>query len=104
MAVAGRGVHVQVAFQVALLNQPGKAAVRGTLDLAQVFAHLGRNPIHAQGGVNLLLGSRGNHRLVVQPRQRPLAERVTHLEGPLAQRDIVRLGAGKVLQRRAIAG
>ncbi len=36
--------------------------------------------------------------------QRPLAERVAHLESALPQRDVVRLGAGEVLQCRAIAG
>ena len=42
--------------------------------------------------------------VVVEPRQRPLAERVAHLERALAQRHVVRLGAGKVLQRRAVGG
>ena len=55
-------------------------------------------------GVNLFLGGGGHGRAVVEPRQRPLAQRVAHLERPLPQRDVVRLGAGKVLQRRAIGG
>ena len=104
VAVGGGGVHVHVAADVGRLNEPGKAAVRGTLDLAQVLAHLGRHPVHAERGINLFLGCRRDDRLVVQPRQRPLAERVAHLERALAERHVVRLGSGKVLQRRAVGG
>ena len=55
-----------------------------------------------EGGVNLFLGGRGDDGFVVEPGERPLAQRVAHFEGALAQGDVVRLGAGKVLQRRAV--
>ena len=64
----------------------GSCVVRGGFDLAQVLAHLGRHPVHAQRGVDLFFGGRGHGRVVVEPRQRPLAERVAHLERALAQR------------------
>ncbi len=60
MAVAGGGVHVQVALDVSCLDQPGQRVAGGGLDLAEVLAHLGRHPVHAEGGVDLLFGGRGD--------------------------------------------
>ena len=60
VSVGGIGVHVQVAAQVGLLNEPGQRVAGGSLNLAQVLAHLGRHPVHAQGGVDLFLGGGGN--------------------------------------------
>ena len=96
------GMHVHVAADVDFLNQPGKGVVGGRLDLAQVFAQLGRNPLHVQRSIDLFFGGRGDDGIIVQPGQRPFAERVAHLESPLAQGHVVRLGPGKVLQRRAV--
>ena len=83
-------------------DEPRQGVVRGGFDFAEVFAHLGRHPVHAQRGVDLFFGGRGHDGAVVEPGQRPLAQRVAHFEGALAQRDVVRLGAGEVLERRAI--
>src|SRR3712207_7566335 len=46
-AVGGDGVHVDVAAQVALLDEAREPAVRGSLELAPPLAQLGRDPAQA---------------------------------------------------------
>ena len=74
----------------------------GGFDLATVLAQFGRNPVEAERGVDFFFGGGGDRRAVFEPRQRVFAERVAHLERALAQGDVVHLGAGEVLQRRAV--
>ena len=95
---------MQVAAQVGSLNEPGQRVAGGGFNLAQVLAQFGRNPVHAQGGVDILFGGGGNCRVVVKTGQRPLAERVAHLECALAKGHVVRLGAGEVLQGGPVGG
>jgi hypothetical protein len=51
-------VEVDQTLQVARFDEPGKAAVRGGLDLSHSLAQLGGNPGKMEGGVDLFFGSR----------------------------------------------
>ena len=101
-AVGGGGVHVHVAADVGRLDEAGQGVVGGGFDFAEVFAQLGGHPVHAEGGVDLLFGGGGDDGVVVEPGEGPFAEGVAQFEGALAEGDVVRLGAGEVLQRRAV--
>ncbi len=81
----------------------GRACLGGGLDLAKIFAHFGRHPVHLEGGVNLFFGCGGDGGLVVEAGESPFAQCVTHFQGALAERNVVGLGAGKVLERRTVA-
>ncbi len=59
-AVAGGGVHVHVAADVGERDDAGQRVCSGGFDFAQVLAHLGRHPVHAEGGVDLLFGGGGD--------------------------------------------
>jgi hypothetical protein len=98
------GVHVHVAADIFLANQLGKSTLRSGVDLAEVLAELGRDPCEVEGGVDLLFCRGGDYGVIVEAGQRPLAERVAHLEGALAEGDVVVLGSGEVLERRAVGG
>src|SRR5215469_12938452 len=103
VAVAGGGVHVEIALDVRRLDETGQVTFCRGLDFAEVLAHLRRNPVHLESGIDLFFGSTCNYGLVIQTRQRPFAEGVAHLERALAKGDIVGFGAGKVLKSCAIA-
>ena len=60
--VARGSVHVHVPADVARLNNLRQFMLRGTLNLTQALAHLGRNPLHPQRGIDLFLGRRGHGR------------------------------------------
>ena len=70
----------------------------------RVFAQLRRNPGEAQRFVNFFFG-RAGHALVRRPtrEQAVFVQREAHLQRALAQRDVVFLAAGEILQRRAVA-
>src|SRR5437764_1342572 len=54
--VRGGGVAVQVAHEVLDGDEVGERAARSGLQLAAALAQLGRDPGHAEPGVDLLLG------------------------------------------------
>ena len=83
------------------LQQLRQGVVLGGLDFSLVFAQLRRNEIELELGVNLLFTLAGHRLVVLQIGQAVFAERETHLQGALAQRHVVRLGAGEVLHGRA---
>ena len=98
IAVAGVGVAMEIAADVAQLDQLGQLALFGGLDLAAVLAQLGRDPRHAEALVDLLLGgAAGGHAggVVEDP---VLGDVQPAPDGRLAQRHVVLLGAREVLQ------
>src|SRR5579864_1925968 len=67
------------------------------VDLTQVFAHLRRDVVELQFGVDLFLGFARDRLLSFQRGEAVFVQGVPHLEGALAQGDVVRLGASEVL-------
>ena len=59
-AVAGGGVHLQVAANVGEFDEVREAMFFGGFDLAGVFAQLGRNEIELELGVDLFFGGAGD--------------------------------------------
>ena len=93
---------MQVAAQVGELDQLRQLARRARLRSSpQILAQLGRNPGQPDGGVDRLLGLAGDPALAAEHAV------LVDLEAPLLRhapdRDVVRLGAGEVQQRRAVA-
>ena len=92
-------MHVQVAADLADLDQGGQAVLASGLDLAAVLAQLRRDPCHAEPRVHLGLVLAGQHLAGLDLLDAVLA----HLEpGPhrrLAQRHVVVLRAGEVLEQ-----
>src|SRR5208283_5320432 len=60
VAVAGGGVHVHVAANVVERDDAGQRVRGGSVDLAEILPHLRRQPVHAEGGVDFLLGGGGH--------------------------------------------
>ncbi len=54
-AIGPRRVRVEVAPDVVQLDERGEPVLKGGFDLAAVLAQLGRDPVHAQRGEDLLL-------------------------------------------------
>ena len=42
------------------IDDAGQRVFSGGVNFAQVLAHLGRHPVHAEGGVDLLFGGGGD--------------------------------------------
>ena len=74
----------------------------GGFDFAAIFAQLRRNEVELQLGVDLFFGRAGHAPLAFQRGQGVFVERVAHLSGAAAQRDVVLLRAGEVDQRGAV--
>jgi hypothetical protein len=79
-AVAGGGVHLQVAAHVGNLHEVRQAMFLRGFDFAGVFAQLGRNEIEFELGVDLFLGGAGHAALALERRQIVFVERVAHLD------------------------
>ncbi len=102
VAVAPVGVQVQVAFEVAVFDEPGQPARSGRCDLAVVLAELRRDEVQPQELINI-----GFRVTLVHPAGGGLLDPVladlhTLGNGQFPQGDIVFLGAGEVLQQVAI--
>ena len=97
-------MHVHVAAQVGLLDQPREAAVRRSLELAAALAQLGRDPRHAEPLVDLLLG-RAERRLAGRVVEDPvLGDVQAAADRRLAQLHVVLARAGEVLEQVAELG
>ena len=59
------------------------------VDLAQILAHLRRNVVELELGVDLFFCLAGDGLLAFERGQAVLVERVSHFEGALAQGDVV---------------
>src|SRR5215475_5553296 len=69
----------------------------GEVDLAQVLAHLGRDIVELELGVDFFFGFSGNRFLAFKSGETVLVQRVAHLQRALAKRDVVGLRSGEVL-------
>ena len=97
-AVGFGGVHVYVTLQIFDRNQV-RQGVRGSgIDLALVFAQLGRNVVEIESGVNFLFGFSRHRLFCLQVGQAVLAKGVAHLESALAERNVVGFRSGEILQ------
>lgn len=100
--VARVGVDVEVALDVAVIEDGREAVGEGELDLAAVLAHLGRNPGQAEGGVDLLLG--GARDLPLALEDAVLGDLEAFVLGHGAELDVVGLGAREILEGGAVLG
>ncbi len=98
LAVAGeRRVHVEVATQVLEREPRGQLARLGSLDLAAVLAHGGRDERQVERPVDRLLGLGCDHVAGLGVAQAVLVQEPAPGQGALPELDVVRLGAGEVL-------
>ena len=102
-AVALRGVRVQVALDVLHLDQPGQAPRLRGRHLAPVLAQLRRYEGQAQGAVDVLLRGARDLRARLHLEHAVLVQLQLPPHRALADGDVVGLGAGEVLERRAQA-
>ena len=101
--VARGCVHLQVAANVREIDEVGQAMLGSCVDFAGVFAQLRRNEIEAQLGVDVLLRRAGHRPLGLECGERVFVQRVAHLDGAAAKRDVVFLRSREIEQRGAVA-
>jgi hypothetical protein len=89
LAVGFDGVHVHVALKIVKRDQSGQRVFFRGIDLAQIFAQLGRNVIELELGVDLFFALAGDRLLGFEIGEAVFVEGVTHLEGALAQGNVV---------------
>ena len=99
VTVGESGVHVKVAADVLELDQLGEAAVACRRELAAVLAQLGRDPLHAELLVDLLLGRAGDRVAALLVGDPVLAHMQAALDGGRPQRLVVPARAGEVLEQ-----
>ena len=101
-AVAFGGVHVEIAAHVAEFDQFRKAIgaidQRSGIKFARVFAEFGRNPGVAKAFVDFGFAGPGYTLIIFDREEAVFVERETLANGGGAERDIVLLAAGEVLQ------
>ena len=95
-------MQVQVALHVALDHELRQLAFVRGLELARVLAQLRRDPLVAEPLVDPLLARVLQLLARLDDGDRVLADREPLLHGALAQRDVVVLRAGEVLQQVAV--
>ena len=101
-ARVGRGVRVdvEVAEEVGLLHEARQPSRLGRLDLARPLAELRGDERQAHRAENLLLRGAAEP-LAATVEDAVLGELHAHLHRPGAERDVVGLGAGEVVERGA---
>ena len=99
-AVGVLAVHVQVAANVVLGDELGQAPCHGRLDLAPVFPQFGRDPGQIDAGVHLFLLGAADAAGAAE--DAVFVDLQAALHGQAANGDVVRLGAGEVLQGGAV--
>ena len=92
---------VQVALDVGKRDQLRQEALEGGLDLAVVLAQLGLDVRQSDLCVGFLLGAAGDLGVILE--DAVLVHLQAALHAPAAHRDVVRLGPGEIVQRRAVA-
>ena len=100
-AVGRIGVDVEVAADIARLDQPGKLPSERGLDLARVLPKLGRDPREPDRRVHLFLRLAGHALATGIAEDAVLGDLEPLPHGHLADADIVLLGAGEVDERGA---
>ena len=81
----------------------GSARRAGGVDLAAHLAQLRRNPVEAERGVDVFLALAGDAHVVRGPEQAVFVQLEAEADRAVAQRDVVGLRSGEVLQRGAAA-
>ena len=94
---------MQIAGEIADLDERRQAALTRRLELARVLAQLRRDEVVAEMAVDLFLRLGGEHCPSLDSRDAVLGDREATANGILAQRDVVILRAAEVLQQVAIA-
>ena len=94
---------MEVAAEVAAGDQPRQPPRLGRLDLAPVLAQLRRDPHEAERLVDPLFGLAGDGEAGGDVEQAVLVQLAAAGDGAVAQRDVVGLRSGEVLERRATA-
>ena len=97
-----RRVAVELADEVARLDERRQAAVARGLELAAVLAQLGRDEGVAEEAVELLLGAEAVHLARLDHGDAVLGDGQSATLRVLAQRDVVVLRAGEVLEQAAV--
>ena len=87
---------MQIALQLPQLDQPGQLALTRGLDLAAVFAQLGRDERQTERAIHIGFG-RTQGLAAVLAQQGMFAERQAARLSQLTQPDVVILAAGEVL-------
>ena len=100
-AIGPIGMDMQIAADVVDADQTRQRAGLGERDLAAVLAHFRRDIGKAELPVDLFLGSAGDAPLA--RKQAIFVQFPFMVVGDAAQGDVMRLGAGKIEQRGAIA-
>ncbi len=103
LAVGPRRVRVQVAAEVAELDELRQLAAPRRLQLAGVLAELGRDPLVTEEAVDLGLGREAMFLARLDLRHGVLRHGEPAAHGILSQRDVVVLRTGEVLQQVAVA-
>ena len=94
-------MHVQVATKLSALDQCRQLPFDGGFNFAPILTQLRRHPGEAKGFVDAVLGL-ARDRLVVGRVEEPvLVQPPSARERAIAKDDVVRLGAGEVLERSA---
>ena len=96
-------VHVEVAANVTERNEPGQRPSFCCFDLAAVFAELRLDEVQVQRRVDFGFGRSSDADVIGNPEEPVLVQFVSLLYGPVAQGDVVGLGAREVLHRCAAA-
>jgi hypothetical protein len=92
-------VAVQVAAEVAQLDQLRELAFAGRVELTGVLTELGRDELVAKMLVELLLAARLEELLRLDVLDAVLRDGEPGADGVLTQRDVVLLRAGEVLEQ-----
>ena len=100
-AVGPVGLRLEVAAEIARLDQARERARARRLDLALVLAQLGRDPGEAEAVVELLLGAARDPPRAAK--EAVFVQLPALLHGQLAERDVVRLAPREVEERGAEA-
>ena len=96
-------MHVEVALEVAQLDELGQLPLARRLELAAVLAQLGRDPRVAQPLVELAFPGRAKHLVRLDVRDAVLGDGEPAANRLLPQRDVVGLRAGEVLEQIPVA-
>ena len=95
-------MHLQIAANISQLDELGQLTLFRRLDFAQVFPQLRGNPREAELGVDLLFRAAGQNFLALE--KAVFIQLPSVALGAVAQRHVMFLRAGEVLQRGAVGG
>ena len=97
-AITPFAVQVQIAAEVAGLDQLGEAAIEGRVQLPHTGAQFRRDPGQAEAGVERLLIGENFHVAGLDVGDAVLVEGQALAVGEIAQADVVLLAAGEILE------